>query len=123
MTIISSILNDTKQVLGLEPDDENFDVDVLMHINSTISRLTDLGVGPDDGLIVIDDSQAWDLLTDSDNGLNRVQSYVYLSVRLLFDPPATAHHMTAMQAQIDKLEWLLNVRMEATIYNDPSTIP
>lgn len=105
----NSILDSTKKILGIAQDYTIFDLDIITHINSTFSTLTELGVGPDVGFAISDNSAIWtDFMGDSLR-LNNVKTYVYLRVRMLFDPPQTGYLVTAMQDQIRELEWRLNV--------------
>lgn len=119
--MIASILNSTKRTLNLADDYTAFDPDITMHINSVFSTLSQLGVGPDMGFMIEDDTATWDAFLGSDPRLNHVKTYVYLRVRLLFDPPATGYHTTAIEQQIKELEWRLNVQREDTEWVDPNT--
>lgn len=105
---MSSILNDVKHTLGLLPDNTAFDTDIIMHINSAISTLTQLGVGPVAGYEIIDDSNEWSEFAD-DARLNSVRSYIYLKAKLMFDPPKTGFETAAMERQIQELEFRINV--------------
>lgn len=105
------ILEDTKKVLGIANTDVSFDVDILMHVSSVFSTLNQLGLGPEIGFDVDADS-TWSEFIDDDAKLNAIRTYVYLRVRLLFDPPATSFHINAIQDQIKELEWRLNVTRE-----------
>lgn len=107
-----SILTGTKKVLGIAEDYEYFDPDILLHINSVFSTLTQLGVGPPDGFRIEDKSTLWVAYTDSDNRLNAAKTYVYLRVRLLFDPPTSSFAVASMKEQIKELEWRLNTAIE-----------
>jgi hypothetical protein len=107
-----SILTSTKQALGLAEDYTAFDPDVIMHINSVFSTLNQLGIGPDLGFMIEDKEALWATFLGSDPRLNNVKTYVYLRVRMLFDPPQTGFHTTAMQEQIKELEWRINVQRE-----------
>ena len=114
-----SILSSTKKTLGLAPEYTPFDHDVIMHINTVFSFLNQLGVGPAEGFMIEDDTATWDeFITDA--RLNSVKSYVYLRVRLLFDPPTTSFVLSAVQEQIKELEWRINVYRE--LYTDPTVI-
>ncbi len=112
-----SILTSVKKVLGLTEDYEEFDQDIIMHINSTFSTLHQLGIGPTDGFMIEDAEDVWDDLLSGDNRLNSVKTYVYLKVRSIFDPPTVGAVLTAMGEQIKELEWRLNVAREG-ILND-----
>lgn len=111
-----SILTSTKASLGLAEDHDAFDSEIITHLNSALSSLNQLGVGPDDGLFIEDDSAEWDELLDGDPRLNMAKSYIHLQVKLLFDPPEIGFVLTAMKEQIEKLEWRLMVQA------DPPTI-
>lgn len=115
----TSILISTKKVLGIAEDYTVFDLDIITHINSAFSDLAQLGVGPDDGFMIEDDSTEWEAFLGDDLQLNSVKTYIYLRVRLLFDPPATSYAVTAMEEQIQRLEWRLNIHREETEWVDP----
>lgn len=106
------ILVSIKKLLGITEDDTSFDADILMHINSVFNTLKQLGVGPRTGFTIEDDSEAWsDFLTDQ-SMLSAVKSYIYLRVRLLFDPPTISSLVDAIKQQIAEYEWRLNVDAE-----------
>lgn len=115
-----SILNDTKKILGIDPSMTNFDTDVVIHINSVFSILTQLGIGPADGFMIQDDTATWDAFIGSDPRLNLVKSYVYLRVRLMFDPPTTSYLVESMKTQVHEYEWRLNVQREGESWTDPT---
>lgn len=103
---MGSILDATKQVLGIDPSYTAFDADVIMHINTTFNKLWQLGVGPTEGYAIEDKIPTWEGYLGADVlTLNMARSYMYLSVRLLFDPPATSFALQAMQSQIEELGW------------------
>lgn len=114
-----SILTSTKLILGLTEEDTSFDIDVATHVNSAFSDLHDLGVGPDDGFGIEDESTEWSELTTDVVALNRVKTFVYLKVRMLFDPPQTSFHIAAMEKQIQEAVWRLSVYREGTAWADP----
>lgn len=114
-----SILNSIKKVLGLTEDDDSFDVDAIMHINSVFSDLTQLGIGPDDGFDIEDATITWDAFVGDDKEYNSVKTYVYLRLRLIFDPPGTSYAIDSMQKQIEKFEWRLNVHREGLEWQEP----
>lgn len=116
----NSILKSTKKILGLSDDYEVFDLDVITHINTAFSTLTQIGVGPESGFMIEDDEAVWgDYIGDTDTELNSVKTYVFLKVRQLFDPPQTSYALTAMKEQITELEWRLNTHREETEWADP----
>lgn len=107
-----SILLSVKKTLNLAADYDVFDQDVIMHINSVFSTLNQLGVGPREGFMIEDDAPTWETFLDEDPRLNHIKTYMYLRVRLLFDPPTTGYHVEALQRQIQELEWRINVQRE-----------
>ena len=107
-----SILDDVKKILGLSSDYNAFDLDIITHINSVFSTLQQLGIGPEQGFSISDKNKNWDEFVANDNGYNLVKTYVYLRVRLLFDPPATSFHLESLNQQVKELEWRLNVYRE-----------
>ena len=106
---IDSILNSVKKQLGIAPDYEPFDPDIVIHINTVFSILHQLGAGPEYGFSISDDSAVWsDYITDNPNKLNLIKSYMYLKVRLLFDPPTNSGVTEATNRMIDELEFRIN---------------
>ena len=110
--MVDSILTSTKKVLGVTEDYTVFDADILMHINTMFATLNQLGIGPEGGFAIEDASATWDQYTNADMNLNSVKTYIYLRVRMLFDPPGTSFLLSAMNEQIKELEWRLNVKRE-----------
>ena len=113
---MDSILDSTKKILGLDPEYDVFDVDIISHINSAFFTLNQLGVGPSEGFMIVDDAATWSEYLGGQINLNAVKTYVYLRVRLLFDPPQTSFAISAMEKQIQELEWRLNVHREGVTY-------
>lgn len=108
-----SILTSIKKLLGLTKEYTNFDADIIMHINSVFMILNQLNVGPVNGFRIEDDSSTWDEFITEDDNLDAVKSYIYLKVKLLFDPPLNSAVMEAMKQTINELEWRLNVQAES----------
>lgn len=115
-----SILISTKKILGIADDYTVFDLDIITHINSAFSTLTQLGVGPLVGFMIEDAEAEWYEFIGDDLRLNSVKSYVFLKTRQLFDPPSTSYLITATENQIRELEWRLNVRREETSWINPN---
>lgn len=110
-----SILTDTKKILGLAEDYTAFDFDVATHINSAFSNLEQIGVGPIGGLVIEDKTATWDQLAVPPSWLALVKTYVYLKVRMIFDPPSTSFVIDAMNKQIDEHYWRLSNYKELTL--------
>ena len=116
----NSILTSTKKILGLVESYTPFDVDVILHINSTLSSLDQLGIGPPGGLTIVDNTAVWTDLGLPSNMLNMVKIYVYLKTRMLFDPPGTSFLIEAMNEQIREHEWRLSAFREGNIIPAPT---
>jgi hypothetical protein len=116
--VATSILTDAKKVLGIAEEYEAFDVDILMHINTVFSTLNQLGIGPDDGFEIEDKTTTWDAFS-TDLRMSNVRTFIYLQVRMYFDPPTTAHHITAMQNQIAELTSRLSILRESDSWTPP----
>lgn len=116
----NSILNSTKKNLGIDESYTAFDPDIIMHINSVLSTLEQLGVGPVGGFMIEDHIAEWGDLLGTDLRLNNVKSYMTLRVRLLFDPPTTSFAIAAMEKQVQEMEFRINVTREADNWTDPN---
>lgn len=117
--MLTSILTSVKKNLGIDVSYTAFDEDIIMHINSAFSTLEQLGVGPEGGFAISDATAEWASFIGTDARLNSAKTYVYLYVRLIFDPPSTSYLITAMEKQRDEIGWRLNVTREEVIYTDP----
>lgn len=114
-----SILNLVKQSCGITADQTVFDADIIMHINSVFMILRQMGVGPESGYRVEDKSNTWDEFIPDDNILYEgIKTYVCSKVRLLFDPPASSSHMTALNQAISEFEWRLHWEAELGLANN-----
>lgn len=110
---MESILTSIKKLLGITEECEDFDSDIIIHINSVFMILNQLGVGPTEGFSIEDKTKTWNDFM-SDDKKESVKSYVYMKVRLLFDPPASSTIMECMNRMINELEWRLNIESEST---------
>lgn len=106
-----SILDTTKLLLGIEPDDDSYDVELITHINSMFFVLQQLGVGPVTGFAITDNTQVWSEFIEEEL-INGVKTYMGMRVKLLFDTPATGPLTTALENQVAQMEWRLNMQME-----------
>lgn len=115
-----SILVTTKLACGVTYDEPETDFIIITHINSVLSDLNQLGIGPADGFEVTDSESKWENFYGTDKRLNSVRSYVYLRVRMLFDPPSTGPLMEAMNKQVEQLGWRINARREEEAWTTPT---
>lgn len=111
----SSILISTKKVLGIAESYTAFDLDIMTHINATFSVLWQLGVGPVNGFMIDDETAVWADFVTPTQQLNLVRTYIFLKVRLVFDPPTTSYLIDAVKEQIQEYEWRLNQMRESLI--------
>lgn len=116
---MDSILTSVKSSLGIAEDYTYFDQQVIMHTNSVFMILQQLGLGDKENPFTITGkTESWDdFLTALDIGskalsLTLIQSYMYLRVRLLFDPPTNSFLVENMKQQIQEFEWRLNVAVD-----------
>jgi hypothetical protein len=110
---MDSILTSIKKLLGITEEYDDFDADVIMHINSVFMILRQLGIGPENGFSISDDSAIWADFIPDESMFEAIKSYVYLRVRILFDPPTSSAVMESMNRQINEFEWRLNVAAES----------
>lgn len=114
MRMNDSILTSIKKLLGITEEYEHFDQDIIIHINSVFMILNQLGVGPSNGFSITDKTAVWSDFISEGANLESVKSYIYLKVRLLFDPPTTSAVMESMNRMISELEFRLNVSAESS---------
>lgn len=105
-----SILLTIKQMLGgLDPTYESsFDTDLIIFINSSLATLTQLGIGPEEGFEITNDTETWEDFIGSDKRLNMVQTFIYLDVKCMFDPPRMSFVLDALEKKRDEHLWRLN---------------
>ena len=108
----TSILTSIKKLLGVAEDYTEFDEDIMTNINSVFLNLTQLGVGPEEGFMIKDDTAEWEDFINDSIQLQAVKTYVYLKVKLLFDPPLSSSVTESINRMIAELEWRLNVAVD-----------
>lgn len=115
----SSILTSTKKILGIAQAYTAFDLDIITHINSAFSTLSQLGIGPAEGFMIEDASAVWDEYDVPQNQLNLIKTYMFLKVRILFDPPGTSFLVEALNNQLREHEWRLSCYREEESWTPP----
>lgn len=121
MAITDSILDTVKKMLSIDPSNTTFDIDITIHINSVFAALNQMGVGPTTIFSIEDNTSNWSDFINGQELVNSVRTYMYLKVKMVFDPPATSFALDAYQKQIDEYEWRMNFAMEN--YNHPAVVP
>lgn len=109
---MDSILTSIKKLLGIEEEYQQFDADIIMHINSVFSILTQLGVGPADGFAIHDAASTWNDFISDISQIECVKTYTYMKVKLVFDPPLSSAVLESMKQLIAELEWRINSSVE-----------
>lgn len=109
---MESILTSVKKLLGIDEEYTQFDTDIIIHINSVLMVLTQIGVGPSEGFSISDEFSTWEEFIGDKPYLNSVKSYVYLRVKLLFDPPLSSAAMDSITKLANEFEWRLQVAAE-----------
>lgn len=108
-----NILASIKKLLGINNDITVFDADIILHINTVFASLAQMGVGPKDGhghnigFKLSDGSEDWSEFTSDDILIENVKTYVYIKVKMVFDPPTSSALIDAYTAQARELEWRL----------------
>lgn len=110
---MDSILTTIKKLLGITEECEDFDTDIIVHINTAIARLRTLGVGSDKGYQITDETATWTDYLQGDIRLNDVKQYIYIKVKLVFDPPVSASVITALQETLKELEFAINITADS----------
>lgn len=105
---MDSILNSIKKLLGIGEDYDHFDADIMIHINSVFMILNHMGVGPSEVYQITSDLETWEDFIPHGQNIEAVKSYIYLKVKLLFDPPSGSAVMESTNRLISELEWRLN---------------
>lgn len=111
-----SIFRSIKALLGPDADYDAFDQDILIFINSALATLTQIGIGPDSGFRVTGENETWSDLLGNSQDLDSVKQYIYMKVKLAFDPPSSSTVLSAYQDMCTELEWRLNVAVDPKKY-------
>lgn len=106
---MESILNSVKSFVGISEEEDHFDTDIMITINSMFARLRQMGLGPEDPFSVVDDKAIWSDFTGDDPDLSEVKTYVQIKTKLIFDPPANSNILTALKEEVKEIEWRLTV--------------
>ena len=108
---MDSILGYIKKVIGgIDENNDYFDPDLIMFINAAFTTLCQLGIGPETPFKIEDDSAEWSDFDYQD--LEAVKEWIYIKVRLIFDPPQNSSITSALESRKAELEWRMNVMAE-----------
>jgi len=109
---MDSILTAVKQMLGLPEEYIPFDETVMMHINSTFLELHQLGVGPKDGFQIVGKEDLWEDFVIDPLLIGYLKTYMFMKVKLIFDPPTTSFLLDAIDRQINQIQWRMTAHVE-----------
>lgn len=111
---MESILTSIKDQLGIEADDDNFDTELIMHINSVLMALTQMGVGPSEGFEIEDETSTWQDFIPNMKKFSAVKTYIFMRVKLIFDSSTMSSALIeCYNRQIAEFEWRLNHAAES----------
>ena len=115
---MESILTSIKKMLGIAEEYTQFDADLIMHINSVLSILTQIGVGPSEGFAIEDDVAVWTDFVPANPKLELIKSYAYMKVKLIFDPPLSSSVIESLNRLTSELEWRIQVAADPVESNE-----
>lgn len=114
--MIDSILDTIKKLLGIDPDDDSFDLDIIVIINSITPILSQMGIGPSNGYIVTSKEDKWsDYIKDNTINLEGVKNYIFIKTKLIFDPPPNSTTIDSFNKILNELEWRMMLAVETDI--------
>jgi len=110
---MESILTSIKKMLGIESGYTHFDNDIILLINGVFTTLNQIGVGPEQPVVITGDLETWSGCFPNVASMESVKTYVYLKVRMIFDTSTvTSYVLDALNRQAQELEWRLSVQAE-----------
>lgn len=109
---MDSILESIKKLLGVPLDDDHWDTDIIIHINTALSTLCQIGIGPEDGMFITNGDTTWSELLDGNAQIELVKTYVYIKVKIVFDPPSSSTVLESLKTTASELEWRANVAVD-----------
>lgn len=109
---MDSILTSIKKMLGIEETYEHFDQDIIININSAMSILTQLGIGPETGFSIRDKTTLWSDYLPANTNVEMVKTYIYLKVKLVFDPPTSSAVLSSYERIIAETEWRISASVD-----------
>lgn len=105
--MIDNILETVKKAIGPSAIDEYFDDEIVMYINSTFSKLNQIGIGPEAGFRISSGTETWsEYYTDIRQDM--IRDLVCKECRLKFDPPASQVLVSVIKDEIHELECRLS---------------
>lgn len=110
-----SILGSIKNLLGISEEDNSFDKDIMIHINSVFGTLYQIGVGTKTSFRISDKVVKWsEMFQNYLNVVSMIIDYTYMRVHLVFDPPTSSFVLESLQREIKELQWRIQYEIEDT---------
>lgn len=107
---MESILDSIKVLLNVQYYDEAFDKELIMHINSVLMICSQLGIGPAECFSITGSTETWDQFLNGRTDVEAVKNYIYMKIRLIFDPPTNSFTLDAMKRMVEEYEWRLTIQ-------------
>lgn len=111
-----NILGSIRHATGLGDEHVFFDPDLVMHINSVFDILHQLGIGPSGGFKLETGEELWSEFLGDSETLEMVKTYMYISVKLVFDPPQNSFLVKQLEDTKKEYEWRMNVGAESKLW-------
>jgi hypothetical protein len=112
---MESILTSIKKQLGVDEADTNFDLDIILDINTALMELNQIGIGPENGYLISDKTPVWTDFIGTAKNLEAVKTYVYIQVKLVFDPPTSSFVLKALQDKANEIYWRLDTQPKGVV--------
>lgn len=110
---MDSILDTLLQLLNDDPDAPAYKLDVMTFANGVFGRLKNLGIGPKEGFYITDSGDSWDDFMDEGPERAAVQTYMFMKVKLIFDPPQNSTVLQSYERLVNEFEWSAAMDSEA----------
>ena len=112
------ILTSVRHAIGLGEEHTYYDSDLILHINSTFDVLHQIGAGPTEGFAIEGELETWNDYFNREPArvINFVKTYMYISVKLLFDPPQNSFLVKSLEDKQKEYEWRINVAAESGLW-------
>lgn len=115
---MDSILVSIKKLLGIDENDTSFDTEIILHINTVFSQLRQIGFGPEEGYMITGKENIWYEVLSDKKTLEMVKIYIFMKVKIIFDPPQNSSTLETFKQEINHYEWLINSEVESKAYNN-----
>lgn len=117
-----SILTSIKKLLGIDSEYDQFDSDIIMNINAAFFTLSQIGVGPKEGVVIAGDKETYSLFFNDPHEISQIKMYLYYKTKMVFDPPTSSAVMESLKAMIQETEWRLSVSVDPPFTFDDDRI-